>query len=46
MEDLLAERKPDATAGELEFIHLNKTAAMLSAALVTGGLCGGATSVM
>jgi geranylgeranyl pyrophosphate synthase len=44
MEDLLAERKPDATAGELEFIHLNKTAAMLSAALVTGGLCGGATA--
>ena len=43
MEDLLAERKADATAAELEFIHLNKTAAMLSASLVTGGLCGGAT---
>ena len=40
MEDLLAERKTDATAAELEFIHLNKTAAMLSAALVAGGLCG------
>jgi geranylgeranyl pyrophosphate synthase len=43
MEDLLAERKADATAAELEFIHLNKTAAMLTAALVAGGLCGGAT---
>ncbi len=42
MEDLLAEKKSDATAGELEFIHLNKTAAILSAALVAGGLCGGA----
>ncbi len=45
MEDLLAERKADATAAELEFIHLNKTAAMLSASLVTGGLCSGATEV-
>jgi geranylgeranyl pyrophosphate synthase len=43
MEDLLAEKKADATAGELEFIHLNKTAAMLSASLVAGGLCGGAS---
>lgn len=43
MEDLLAERKTDTTAAELEFIHLNKTAAMLSASLITGGLCGGAT---
>ncbi|MDB6114700.1 MAG: Farnesyl diphosphate synthase [Lacunisphaera sp.] len=43
MEDLLAEKKTDATAAELEFIHLNKTAAMLSAALVAGGLCGDAT---
>jgi geranylgeranyl pyrophosphate synthase len=43
MEDLLAEKKAGATAGELEFIHLNKTAAMLSASLVAGGLCGGAS---
>ena len=43
MEDLLAERKADATAGELDFIHLNKTAAILSAALAAGGHCGGAT---
>ena len=42
MEDLLAEKKADATAAELDFIHLNKTAAMLSASLVLGGLCGGA----
>jgi geranylgeranyl pyrophosphate synthase len=42
MEDLLAEKKADATTGELEYIHRNKTAAMLSAALVAGGLCGGA----
>ncbi|HTL66533.1 MAG TPA: farnesyl diphosphate synthase [Lacunisphaera sp.] len=42
MEDLLAEGKSAATADELEFIHLNKTAAMLAAALVAGGFCGGA----
>lgn len=42
MEDLLAEKKADATAAELEFIHLNKTAAMIEAALVMGGLIGGA----
>jgi geranylgeranyl diphosphate synthase type II len=40
MEDLLAEKKTDATADELEFIHLNKTAAMIEAALVMGGLIG------
>ena len=40
MEDLLAEKKSDATAGQLEFIHLNKTAAMIRASLVMGGLCG------
>jgi len=38
MEDLLAEGKLDSTAEELEFIHLNKTAAMIEAALVMGGL--------
>ncbi|MBX3750273.1 MAG: polyprenyl synthetase family protein [Opitutaceae bacterium] len=42
MEDLLAEKKANATAAELEFIHLNKTAAMIEAALVLGGLIGGA----
>ncbi|MEY2879122.1 MAG: hypothetical protein RLZZ15_1502 [Verrucomicrobiota bacterium] len=42
MEDLLAEKKADATAADLEFIHLNKTAAMIEAALVMGGLVGGA----
>lgn len=44
MEDLLAEKKIDATAAELEFIHLNKTAAMIEASLVAGGLVGGATA--
>jgi geranylgeranyl diphosphate synthase, type II len=44
MEDLLAEKKSDATAAELEFIHLNKTAAMIEAALVMGGLVGGANA--
>jgi geranylgeranyl pyrophosphate synthase len=43
MEDLLAEKKTNATANELEFIHLNKTAAMIEAALVMGGLVGGAS---
>ncbi len=42
MQDLLSEKKSDATAAELEFIHLNKTAAMLEASLVMGGLVGGA----
>jgi geranylgeranyl diphosphate synthase type II len=42
MEDLLAEKKTTATAADLEFIHLNKTAAMIEAALVMGGLAGGA----
>ncbi|MFA6960037.1 MAG: polyprenyl synthetase family protein [Opitutaceae bacterium] len=42
MQDLLAEKKTDATPAELEFIHLNKTAAMLEASLVMGGLVGGA----
>ena len=42
MEDLLAEKKTDTTTEELEFIHLNKTAAMIEAALVMGGLIGGA----
>lgn len=46
MQDLLAEdaaatgRAP-ATADELEFIHLQKTAAMIETALVCGGLVGG-----
>ena len=43
MEDLLAEKKSDATPAELEFIHLNKTAAMIEAALVMGGLIGHAS---
>jgi geranylgeranyl diphosphate synthase, type II len=42
MEDLLAEKKANATADELEFIHLNKTAAMIEASLVMGGLIGAA----
>ncbi|MDF3056486.1 MAG: farnesyl-diphosphate synthase [Rariglobus sp.] len=42
MQDLLAEKKTDATAAELDFIHLNKTAAMLEASLVMGGRIGGA----
>jgi geranylgeranyl pyrophosphate synthase len=40
MADLLAEKKADATAQELESIHLNKTAAMIEASLVMGGLIG------
>jgi Geranylgeranyl pyrophosphate synthase len=44
MEDLLAEHKADATSDELEFIHVNKTAAMIEAALVMGGLVSEAKS--
>ncbi len=48
MQDLLAESaaaegRPPCTTADLEFIHLNKTAAMIEASLVMGGLCGGAT---
>jgi len=39
MEDLLAEKKRTATVDELEFIHINKTAAMIEAAFVMGGIC-------
>jgi geranylgeranyl pyrophosphate synthase len=39
MEDLAAE-KTQASPDQLEFIHLNKTAAMISASLVMGGICG------
>lgn len=42
MQDLLSEKKAGTTAAELEFIHLNKTAAMLEASLVMGGMVGGA----
>jgi geranylgeranyl pyrophosphate synthase len=44
MEDLLAEKKSNATADELEFIHLNKTAAMIESSLVMGGMVGGAAA--
>ena len=40
MEDLLAEKKAGTTAAELDYIHLNKTAAMIEAALVMGGIVG------
>ena len=42
MEDVLAEKRTDVTAADLEFIHRNKTAAMLEASLVMGGLVAGA----
>ncbi len=38
MEDLLGEAKGNATPADLEYIHLNKTAAMIETALVMGGL--------
>jgi geranylgeranyl pyrophosphate synthase len=40
MEDLQAEKKSAPSHDELEFIHLNKTAAMMEASLVMGGLVG------
>ncbi len=45
MEDLMAEKRANATADELEFIHLHKTAAMIEVSLVLGGLVGGAGPV-
>ena len=44
MQDLLSEKNTNATAAELDYIHLNKTAAMLEASLVMGGLVGEADS--
>jgi len=43
MEDILAENNAAATSDDLELIHLNKTAAMIEAALVMGGLVGHAS---
>jgi geranylgeranyl pyrophosphate synthase len=43
MEDLLGEKKPAIATSDLEFIHLQKTAAMIEAALVMGAHVGGAT---
>lgn len=43
MADLQAEAKKEIDAGELEFIHSNKTGAMIEASFVMGGLCGGAS---
>lgn len=42
MADLLAEKQQQANARELQFIHNNKTGAMIEASFVMGGLCGGA----
>lgn len=46
MEDLLAETRADATREDLEFIHLNKTAAMIEASMAMGGLIGGASEAV
>ena len=43
MADLLAEKNANPTAAELEYIHGNKTGALLSAALMAGGRCRGAS---
>ncbi|MDB6167137.1 MAG: Polyprenyl synthetase [Verrucomicrobia bacterium] len=42
MADLLAEKNERITAADLEFIHLSKTAAMIEAAMVLGGLIASA----
>lgn len=44
MDDLLAEKRADVTAAELDQIHLNKTAAMIETSLVMGGQVGGASA--
>jgi geranylgeranyl pyrophosphate synthase len=43
VEDLAAEGRTDLSAGDLEFIHLNKTAAMLELSFSLGARIGGAT---
>lgn len=45
MEDLLAEKNDRPTDEQLHFIHLNKTAAMIEAAVVMGGLTAAAGQV-
>jgi len=40
----MSARETRALPGQIEYIHLNKTAAMITAALVIGGLCGGLLS--
>jgi geranylgeranyl diphosphate synthase, type II len=42
MADLLAEGSRRVPSPELDFIHRNKTGAMIEASLVMGGLCAGA----
>ncbi|MGA2016764.1 MAG: polyprenyl synthetase family protein [Opitutaceae bacterium] len=42
MEDLIAERSAASTPDGLRFIHENKTAAMIAAALAMGGICADA----
>jgi geranylgeranyl pyrophosphate synthase len=42
MADLLAERARGTGPSGLEFIHRNKTAAMIESAVAIGGICGGA----
>jgi geranylgeranyl diphosphate synthase, type II len=42
MEDLLAEKRSQVTPDLLNFIHLNKTAAMIEASLAMGARCAGA----
>ncbi len=44
MADLLAEGNARVTPAQLDFIHRNKTASMIEAALVMGGIAGGAKS--
>ncbi len=44
MADLLAEGKADVSAEELQFIHAQKTAAMIECALEFGGIVGGANA--
>jgi geranylgeranyl pyrophosphate synthase len=39
MADLLAEKKTDATAAELDFIHRNKTGAMIEVSFALGARC-------
>lgn len=43
VEDLAAEGRTDLTAADLEFIHLNKTAAMLELSFALGARIGGAS---
>lgn len=44
MQDLLSEKNTTLSSSDLDYIHLNKTAALVEASLVSGGIIAGAST--